>query len=285
VSVTARPLWQIRLARELPRYLFYALAGSGLLVSVRFAVDPPRPVLKRVSAQGTASRDLGAEGFASLFARRYLTWDAQDSEAHRRSLAGFVGSSSDADAGLHPPGTGAEHVQWTEVVQQREPRAGVHVYTVAVQTDSAGLLYLTVSVLRNADGALALAGYPAFVGAPASSAAALGIDESSGDEHSRDVGDRTLVTVVQRALRNYLATSASELAADLSSSAHVSLPGLKLTARSFQGLQWTPGGGSVRATVLAEDGRGVQYTLDYELDVTRQGGRWEISAIQMDPDT
>jgi hypothetical protein len=285
VSVTARPLWRIRLARELRRYLFYALAGSGLLASARFAVDPPRPVLKRVLAQGPVPQDLGAEGFASLFARRYLTWEARDPEALQRSLAGFVGTSSGTDAGLHPPGVGAEHVQWTEVVQQREPRAGLHVYTVAVQTDSAGLLYLTVSVTRNAMGALVLAGYPAFVGAPASSAAGLESDESSEEGYSRDVSDPTLVTVVQRALRNYLAGSASELAADLSSSAHVSLPGLKLTARSFQSPRWIPGGGSVRTIVLAEDGRGAQYTLDYELDVTRQGGRWEISAIQMEPDT
>jgi hypothetical protein len=36
--------------------------------------------------------------------------------------------------------------------------------------------------------------------------------------------------------------------------------------------------------VRAEDGRGVQYTLAYELDVTVAGGRWEVSAVQMDPD-
>ena len=28
-----------------------------------------------------------------------------------------------------------------------------------------------------------------------------------------------------------------------------------------------------------------RYTLDYELDVSQLGGRWEISAIQTDPDS
>ena len=36
--------------------------------------------------------------------------------------------------------------------------------------------------------------------------------------------------------------------------------------------------------VEAHDGRGVHYTLAYELDVGRAQGRWEISAVQTDPD-
>ena len=38
------------------------------------------------------------------------------------------------------------------------------------------------------------------------------------------------------------------------------------------------------AAVQAQDGRGAQYTLAYELDVARAQGRWEVSAVQMDPD-
>jgi hypothetical protein len=40
----------------------------------------------------------------------------------------------------------------------------------------------------------------------------------------------------------------------------------------------------VLATVAAQDARGVRYTLAYELDVLREQGRWEVSAVQMDPD-
>lgn len=278
-------LWRIRLTHEFPRYLLYAVASVGLLASARFAIDPPRPTLQHTAPRISPQEDLGAEGYASLFARRYLTWDARDPEAQRRALAGFVGSSAEGDGGLRPPPSGSQQVLWTDVVQAREPRANEHVYTVAVQTDVAGLLYLTVSVLRTARGALALAGYPAFVGAPASSPRPAGMGDALGiDAPAQNVADHALVAVVQRTLRNYLAGAPSELVADLADSARVSLPGLKLAVRAFQGLQWLADGHSVRATVVAEAEGGAQYTLGYELDVTRQGDRWEVSAIQMDPD-
>jgi hypothetical protein len=52
----------------------------------------------------------------------------------------------------------------------------------------------------------------------------------------------------------------------------------------MQRLGWAPGTGAVLATVQAQDARGVRYTLAYELDVVRSQGRWEISAVQTDPD-
>ena len=57
-----------------------------------------------------------------------------------------------------------------------------------------------------------------------------------------------------------------------------------LALQSLQSLVWAPGAGAVLAVVQAQDQRGAQYTLAYELDVARLQGRWEISAIQMDPD-
>jgi hypothetical protein len=36
--------------------------------------------------------------------------------------------------------------------------------------------------------------------------------------------------------------------------------------------------------VQAQDARGARYTLAYELDVARVQGRWEVSAIQTNPD-
>jgi hypothetical protein len=181
------------------------------------------------------------------------------------------------DVGLRLPTSGEQRVEWAEVVQAREPIPGEHVYTVAAQTDTAGLLYLTVSVVRTVDGGLALAGYPAFVGAPASAPA-------QSPERLREVVDAALATVVERALRNYLAASAGELAADLTSGARVSLPALALDLQSVQRLDWSPDGTSVLAVVRAQDSRGAQYLLAYELDVVRLQGRWEVSAIQTDPD-
>ncbi len=279
VTVTPRPLWRIRLARELPRHLLHSLAVAGLLASARFAIDPPRATVPAALLRRAPAQDLAAEGFAALFARSYLTWEAQDPEAREHALAPFVGPGMDVDAGLQPPSGSEQRVQWAQVVQERELLPGRHVYTVAAQTDTAGLLYLTVGVLRTTGGGLALAGYPAFVGPPASGPA-----QTNAEGRLRQVTDPELAAVVERALRNYLAGSSSELAADLAPAARISLPGEGLALQSLQSLQWAPGAGAVLAVVQAQDQRGAQYTLAYELDVAREQGRWEISAIQMDPD-
>jgi hypothetical protein len=280
VTIARRPLWRIRLARGLPRYVLYGLAVAAALASARFALDPPRVALPAALLRRPAGEDLAAEGFATLFARAYLTWEAQHPEARERALAPFVGSGIDADAGLQPPASGEQRVQWTQVVQERQPQPDAHVYTVAAQTDTAGLLYLTVSVLHKLGSPLALAGYPAFVGPPASGPA-----QADADGRLREVSQPALTTVVERALRNYLAGSPSELAADLASEVHVSSPGIELALQSLQSLQWASGAGAVLALVQAQDQRGASYTLAYELDVLRAQGRWEVSAIQMDPDT
>jgi hypothetical protein len=275
VSVSTRPLWRIRLARELPRYTLYGLAIWGLLASARYAIAPPRPVYH--AAASVQAPDRAAEGFAALFARRYLTWNAGRPETYEEALAPFAGERLGEAAGMQLPARGSQEVQWVEVVQERIGAAGERVYTLACQTDPAGLLYLSVGVLRTASGALALAGYPAFVGAP--------VATTSEDlaERFADVHDPALTAVVDRALRNYLAGSVSELAADLTESAQVALPGLPLTLDSVQQLKWLAGGASVFAVVQAADPRGARYTLTYELDVVEIGGRWEISAIQTNP--
>jgi Conjugative transposon protein TcpC len=281
VRIGTRPLWRIRVAREWPRYLLSALAVAGLAASARFAIDPPRPAMPRVTASGPAPPDLAAQGFAAQFTRNYLTWNAAEPQAHEAALAAFVGPGIEPNAGLQPPSSGEQRVEWAEVVQERElelvPARPEHVYTVAAQTDDAGIQYLTVSVVRTAGGSLALGGYPAFVGAPATSPAQI-------QGHAGEVNEPALATVVARALRNYLATSGSELAADLTANAHVSLPAAALSLESVQRLDWAQGAGAVIAVVAAADARGARYTLGYELDVARVQGRWEVSAIQMDPD-
>jgi hypothetical protein len=191
-------------------------------------------------------------------------------------LESFAGTTMETDAGLRLPPSGEQRVDWVEVVQAREPLPGEHVYTVAAQTDTAGLLYLTVGVQRAADGSLALADYPAFVGPPAYAAA-------RPQGHLREVNDPALQAVVERALRNYLAGSAANLAADLTRDAHVSVPRLGLTVESVGRLRWAPGGGAVVASVRAMDPRGVHYSLAYELDLAQTAGRWEVSAVQTEP--
>ncbi len=150
VTVTSVPLWRIRLARELPRALLLAVALAGLAASARFAIAPPRPSAPVRAYPQAPARDLAAEGFAQLFARRYLTWEADDPEAHQRALASYLGTGMEPGAGLAPPPAGEERVLWTEVVQERTGAPGERVYTVAAQTDTAGLLYLSVSVCEPA---------------------------------------------------------------------------------------------------------------------------------------
>jgi hypothetical protein len=278
VQVTSRSLRRIRLARGAPRYLLGAVAIGGIAASARFVIDPPVPSLPESALRVPVPADRAAEGYAALFARRYLSWNAAVPQASARQLEPFLGGDMEPDAGLELPQTGEQRVEWDEVVQAREPARGEHVYTVAAQTDTAGLLYLTVGVARLADGSLALSGYPAFVGPPAAAGA-------PSPAHLREVADPTLATVVARALRNYLAASPAELAADLASGARVSPPGMALSLEAVQRLDWATKGSSVLAVVQARDARGAQYTLAYEVEVERAQGRWEISAVQMDPDT
>ena len=139
-----------------------------------------------------------------------------------------------------------QSVEWAEVVQSREPAPGEHVYTVAAQTDAAGLLYVTVAVARAADGGLALAGDPAFVGPPdAAPAQPLA--------HGREVEEPELVTVVQPCLEQ-LPVGVRERAGGRPRSrrARLAAVGLSLSLVSVQRLDWALGGGAVLATVQAQ---------------------------------
>jgi hypothetical protein len=269
-------MWRLRLIRELPRLALYVLAGWGLLASARYAIAPPRQATPHLPVPERLDRP--AEAFAVLFARRYLTWNAARPQAYEESLAPFLGEGSSEAAGVGLPQSGSEETQWAEVVQERRGASGARVYTVACQTDTAGLVYVSVSVSRDASGALELDGNPALVGAPI---AAPARDIAEGFQ---DVAEPALQTVVTRALRNFLAGSASNLAADIAAGAQIALPGIPLTLEALDWLKWLPGGGSVYALVQAVDHRGARYALEYELDVAQLDGRWEISAIQTNPD-
>jgi hypothetical protein len=275
VQVVARPLWRLRVTRDLPRYLLYATCALGLLASARFAILPPRASSPAVVSPVSVP-DLAARGYATLFARRYLTWNADAPQERETALAAMGGSALEPNVGLTPPAHGAQHVLWAEVVQERTPARARHVYTVAAQTDSSGLVYLTVAVARGRDGRLFVSGYPAFVGAPL---AAAGQPAPTGAE----VTDGSLTVVVERALRNYLAVSPQELAADLAAGSEVALPDAQLALDSMQRLTWAPDGRSVVAVVDVHDSLGARYTLAYELDVEQAHGRWDVSAIQTDP--
>jgi Conjugative transposon protein TcpC len=276
-SLNAVPLWRIRLARELPRLLLYAAAAAGLIASARFALAPPRPTAPFPTAASAKPADLQAEGYATLFARAYLSWQQSEPEARRRALEGFSGPGLSLEVGTQAPSQGSEQVIFEQVVQEREPRPNLHIYTIAAQTQPEGLLYITVPVLHAPGGALSLAGYPAFVGAPRSAPAAP--DAQAGAE----VQEAALRTVLTRALRNYLAPAPSDLAADLAPGASVSPPSQGLRLEAVQSLTWAEEDSHAVLTQVAVAGPGgARYTLAYEVEVQEQDGRWEIAAIQME---
>lgn len=278
ITLKPRSLRALRVDAGLTRWVLYAVAVVGVIATVRHTLAPPRPT--SAPSATTEARDPAAEGFAALFARRYLTFDASRVEQRRAALAPFVGDGLDPDAGLRLPVEGTQRVRWAEVVQERAGAPGERVFTVAADTDRSGLLYVSVPVQRGADRELRIGGYPAIVGQPQIAPA-----EDADARRLREVSDRALGATVRRALRNYLAGSTTNLAADLAASARVALPGVRLTLERVSELIWAPGAGAVLATVRADDAHGAGYTLRYELDVARRAGRWEIGAIQMDSTT
>ena len=275
VTVTVRPLWRLRLGPALTANLVRAAAVAGLLASARYALDPPRAQSPRPVTAAPA--DLAAQGYATVFARSYLTWDAANPDAHRRALGNFAGAELDPDVGMRLPASGRQSVTWAQVMQSRSESPREQVYTVAAALDSGALLYLTVPVLHPPGGPLSLAGYPALVGPPAQ---APGQDVTAA---LRDVSDPQLSAVGGRALGNYLTGAASDLEADLSTGARISLPPGGLSLERVSQLKWSPDGASVLAAAQVAGPGGAVYTLTYELDVVRVAGRWEVSAIEMDP--
>ena len=278
VVTTTTSLWRLRGSLHLTRWVLYVVAVVGVATTIRFAIAPPRPPSAHIP--NVQRIDLAAEAYATLFARRYLTWDANRPDAYAQALAPFLGGGVDPNAGLRPPAAGTQSVRWAEVVQARDVTPTEHVYTIAAESNPAGIVYLSVDVARDPGRGLVLARYPAFVGPPASHPAT-----SLSNDRGADVSDASLSRVIERALRNYLAGSASNLAADLVAGAHVTLPPNPLSLQQLTQLQWRADGTGVLATVVAADQRGVAYTLSYELDVASASGRWEVAAIQTDPNS
>jgi Conjugative transposon protein TcpC len=265
----------MRLGYRLARLLLHAAALAGLIASIRFALLPPRPATP-VSPVTSRQADVAVEGFAAMFARAYLSWREDEPEAHRKALEPFTGSALAPEAGMQLPLRGSQEVISEQVVEEHEAQPGLQICSIAAQTNPGGLVYLTVSVLQRPDGSLALAGYPAFVGAPMVAPADPVIADGS------EVEDEPLRTVIARALRNYLAQAPGELAADLAPGVIVTPPQQGLSLQALQSISWEPGARmTVGAQVLAVAADGARYTLDYEIGVTDAAGRWEITAIQM----
>jgi hypothetical protein len=148
------------------------------------------------------------------------------------------------------------------------------IVTVQVGTTT-GTLYLAVPVARSRDGRLSIPAYPAIVGPPA-------VDTKADPRSETDVDDVALRTVAERALRNYLSVNRSDLLADLTDDAVVSLPTDSFELNGVDDVTWVVQGRRIALEALATDGQGTRLRLRYELEVIKSD-RWFVRSIHVDP--
>jgi Conjugative transposon protein TcpC len=262
----------VRLRARAPRLALYGVLGLLAVAGLRAALAPARegpPPPAVIRPQGD---DLAASSFAEAFARTYLTWGEDEAE-RERLLAPFLAAGLEPDGGLRPAAGASQQVLWTAVAGAE--RVGSRTLVVVAVRTTAATLELSVPVERDDRGFLYVSGYPALVGPPASAAGAVAPGE-------RPVEDRKLLAVVDRALRNYLSGARTNLMADLSPDAVVSLPSERLDVRDVGEVTWAVPGRRVAAQVDALDARGTAWTLRYELEVRRRD-RWYVRSVQVNP--
>jgi Conjugative transposon protein TcpC len=266
---------RMRLLARAPRFLAVAVAVVLALAGLRTVVfGAPAPKIQRVYEP--ASNDVGAEGFVEAFARAYLSWNGSgDTQAYSQSLALY--NPQFADGQGVQPSNAPERVSWSRVVQdQSSALKGSRIVTVELQlSPGARTCYLAVPVNRAQNGALAITTWPSFVGAPA-------VQPAPPSPSLAAVTDPTLVTVVTRAITNYLAGDQNDLQADLAPGAQVTYPAQQLQVSGPPVSLQSTGPGGVLVTVRATDAQGASYTLAYEVGVELTE-RWYVDSIEVIP--
>ena len=268
ITSESRTLRAIRWRARAPRLALYLAAGVLSLAGIRAIAAPSQPA--PVAPPATAPVDLEAHALAERFARAYLTWDARHPERREARLSRLMSSQLDPDAGLVPADGSQQTVDWTTVAASRLAGPRRKVVTVAAST-SAGMRHLAVPVERDARDLLFVSAYPALVGPPPITRAAVASEEP-------DVEDGQLRRVATRAARNYLARDAADLRADLAPDAVVSLPGERLRLRSVDRVTWAERPDAVAVEVQASSADGGLWTLRYELAVAKRE-RWYVRAV------
>jgi hypothetical protein len=266
---------RMRLVARAPRFLAATVAIVLSLAGLRTVVFGA-PAAKIERFYEPTSDNVGTEAFAEAFARAYLTWSGSgDIQAYGQSLARYNPQFADSE-GVQPSNA-PERVTWASVVQD-QPSAleGSRIVTVEMQlVPGDRTVYLAVPVNRAQNGALAVTTWPSFVGAPAVQAAPTMPNLTA-------VTDPNLITVVTRAITNYLADDKNDLQADLAPGTQVTYPAQQLQVSGPPVSVQSTGPGGVLITVRATDAQGAAYTLAYEVGVELTE-RWYVDSIEVIP--
>jgi Conjugative transposon protein TcpC len=273
VRMIQRPLRRARVAGAAPRFALYA-ACAVLCVAGAASILRGHKTIHETLVSAGRGFDLAAAGFATEFTRAYLTYRLEDLSEREQALSRFANASIDQEAGVAPGAS--QSVVWAQPAQEQPQPGGGEVVTVAVQTSAHPFPeYLAVPVARDSSGALAIAGYPAFVGRPA-------VSESYAAASRQSVGEPALVAMVTRLITNYLDDDAQDLQADLAPGARVSLPTAAMSVVHVASVTWVRPNTVVEVQVTARDSAHSTFSLTYEVGVTERE-RWYVTSIAVNP--
>jgi hypothetical protein len=255
-----RSVRRARLGARAPRYLVLAALLVLVAVGLRTIFFPPAP--GGATARPVEVTDAPSQDLALRFARVYLSYDSGNPEARDEALRPYLSEGLAADAGFSST-HGSRRVLWEDVASDQKALAGGRVITIAAGlSGESAPLFLAVTVRHEAGKPLSILGYPSLVGAPA-------VTSNVSSPARQAVSERPVDEVVERVLRNYLAGSAPDLRADLTSDADVTLPTVVLHVQEVKEVDWISGAasGAVLATLVAAGADGDTYTLTYELGI------------------
>lgn len=262
------PMNTLRWRARAPRLAFTSTCVILSLIGLRVALaGPSKPLAAPTSTVATTS---DVDGFAEGFARAYLTVSPED-PGHRDRALKLYGFIAD-DAAI---GTVATHVDWTSVVASESRPRGRRVVTVLAD-DGRRAWYLAVTVAVDRSGRRSIATAPALVGPPATRPDAVAPAEM-------EVDDRGLRQVAERVVRHFLAGDQADLAADLARGATVTTPPVATRLTSVEAITWVARPSRVAVAVTAAAPDHLRFSLRYELQVIRLGGRWLVREVQVNP--
>lgn len=269
-----------KLLARAPRIIAVVLIGIFTFAGVRAAFFPPTPTIENEVTGPPV--DYSEQEFAEGFARAYMSY-TPNLEARQNALFPYLPDGADPDAGFTPPAGQTQKVSGVALSQVEDMVQGGHIYTLAVDVSTQeDPVYLAVPVARATDdNGIYLNGFPAIVGAPLTNPSELATNATG-----LQVEDQTLIEVVERTLTNYLATNASNLRADLTPEAVVTLPTAPLNVDNAEIPVWAGDetSGAVVMTVNASNGMGGSYRLTYEVGVQQADPGWKVNFIQVAPE-